>query len=77
MSTSNAAEVLAALPERKLRQVKDSLLRQTRRSGRAAGAWRCRICGGRVDVSIRFDDYEKETGNTGQCRTPDCIHWRD
>ena len=44
-----------------------------------AVAWRCRVCGGRVDIRRN----ESNTGRAhvastiGKCRTPGCLDWED
>ena len=44
-----------------------------------AGAWRCHVCGGRVDVTgrTRFTGRAEITTTRGKCRTPGCLDWED
>lgn len=47
-------------------------------SGRTGVAWRCFSCGGRVDITGRYDANHNLCGSVGQCRTPGCsIHWEE
>lgn len=77
MSAANTAEKLGAVTTAEFDRRKNALLRRTRRSGRAAAAWRCTLCQGRIDVELKFDAHDKECGSVGRCRTPGCIHWED
>lgn len=77
MRPSNTAEKLPSLNATALEQRKNALLRRTRRSGRGEAAWRCTLCGGRIDVRLKFDANDKEAGSRGACRTVGCLTWED
>lgn len=67
--------------EEKARLIRAEMLLISRflREGLVAVAWRCRVCGGRVDIHRN----ESNTGRAhvastiGKCRTPGCLDWED
>lgn len=73
----NAFAKVAAERTARRDRAKVALLRRTRMSGRLAASWRCRLCGSRVEVTLRVDPNFKEIGSTGKCLTPGCITWED
>ncbi|MEN6538892.1 MAG: hypothetical protein ABFC67_04705 [Mizugakiibacter sp.] len=42
------------------------------------GAYRCRCCGGRIDIEgIEYGENGEIAHSRGKCRTPGCIEWED
>lgn len=58
-------------------KAKAFVLNLATRWGATSGSYRCKACGSRCTVHVEYDDAGKVAHSDGQCRTPNCLTWRE
>ena len=63
----------------RLIRAETQLISRFLRANLDAVAWRCHVCGGRVDVRGKTINSGRATviSTTGKCRTAGCLDWED